>query len=147
MEVSMENVARKIVRGIVIRIKMFVNKCFMRVYHFGEWHIRPIETKTYIYEIAAALKDYFSKKNISSPCCVVEVGYGKCDIPIKKKKGAVRTDEEIEFNREVSRERIFIEHINRYIKRFRILSSRYRNKRIRFSLRATLICGVYNLQH
>ena len=42
---------------------------------------------------------------------------------------------------------IFIEHINRYIKRFKILSYRYRNKRRRFSLRASLICAIYNLQH
>lgn len=44
-------------------------------------------------------------------------------------------------------EEFFIEHINRYIKRFRILSSRYRNKRRRFALRASLICAIYNLQH
>ena len=85
---------------------------------------------------------------------VVDLGYKgiesihkKTDIPIKKKKGQERTQEEIAFNREVSRERIFIEHINRYLKRFRILSSRYRNKRRKFALRVTLICGFYNLQH
>ncbi|MEE1282391.1 MAG: IS5/IS1182 family transposase, partial [Acutalibacteraceae bacterium] len=32
------------------------------------------------------------------------------------------------------------------IKRFKILSSRYRNKRRRFALRVSLICGIYNFQ-
>ena len=85
---------------------------------------------------------------------VVDLGYKslenthhRCDIPIKKKKNQKRTQDEIDFNREVSRERIYIEHINRYLKRFRILSSRYRNKRRKFSLRVTLLCGFYNMQH
>lgn len=71
----------------------------------------------------------------------------RCDIPIKKQKGNERTKEEIEFNREIARQRIGIEHINRYLKRFRILGSRYRNKRRKFALRVMLICGIYNLQH
>ena len=77
----------------------------------------------------------------------IENSHKRTDIPIKKKKGQKRTLEEMDFNREVSRERIHIEHINRYLKRFRILSSRYRNKRKKFTLRVTLICGIYNLQH
>ena len=68
-------------------------------------------------------------------------------IPIKATKNHKLTPEEKTFNSFVSKLRIFIEHINRYIKRFRILSSRYRNKRKRFGLRATLICAIYNFQH
>jgi len=68
-------------------------------------------------------------------------------IPIKATKNHKLTPEEKAFNFFVSKLRIFIEHINRYIKRFRILSSRYRNKRKRFGLRATLICAIYNFQH
>ena len=49
-------------------------------------------------------------------------------IPIKATKNHKLTPEEKAFNSFVSKLRIFIEHINRYIKRFRILSSRYRNK-------------------
>ena len=57
------------------------------------------------------------------------------------------TAEEKAYNRMISKRRIYIEHINRYIKRFRILSSRYRNQRKRFALWASLICGIYNFQH
>ena len=48
------------------------------------------------------------------------------------------------FNREVSRERIMNEHVIGALKRFRILSDRYRNRRKRFGLRFNLIAGIYN---
>lgn len=76
---------------------------------------------------------------------------GICDyhknsiIPFRaSKKHKLSTDEKV-FNRELSKKRIYIEHINRYIKRFRILSSRYRNKRRKFALRVFLICAIFNL--
>lgn len=68
-------------------------------------------------------------------------------IPFKAAKNHKLTKEEKSFNSEISKKRIYIEHINRYIKRFRILSSRCRNKRKKFGLRAALICGIYNFQH
>ena len=68
-------------------------------------------------------------------------------IPVKASKNHPLTEEEKKLNREISKRRIYIEHINRYIKRFRILSYRYRNKRKRFGLRVSLICGIYNFQH
>ncbi len=78
-------------------------------------------------------------------------GISKCHInstvPIKKSKKHKLTSEEKPFNSNVSKRRIYIEHINRYLKRFRIMSSRYRNKRRKFGLRASLLCGIYNFQH
>lgn len=68
-------------------------------------------------------------------------------IPIKAKRGQPLSAFEKVYNSVVSKCRIYIEHINRYIKRFRMFSSRYRNKRARFGLRFSLICGVYNFQH
>lgn len=67
--------------------------------------------------------------------------------PVKATKNCKLSDIEKAFNSDLSKRRIFIEHINRYIKRFRILSSRYRNKRRKFSLRVSLICAIYNFQH
>ncbi len=67
--------------------------------------------------------------------------------PVKASKNHKLSSEERKTNAAVSRRRIYIEHINRYIKRFRILSSRYRNKRKKFGLRASLICGIFNFQH
>ncbi len=41
--------------------------------------------------------------------------------------------------------RVVIEHINSQLKRFRILSERYRNKQKRFGLRMNLIAALVNL--
>ncbi|MDR2569905.1 MAG: hypothetical protein LBD23_06365 [Oscillospiraceae bacterium] len=40
--------------------------------------------------------------------------------------------------------RIYVEHVIRRIKRFKIFSSRYRNKRKRHGLRMSLMRGIYN---
>ena len=66
--------------------------------------------------------------------------------PNKSSKHHRLTDEEKDFNRKLSSQRIFIEHINGWIKRFKILSYRYRNKRLRHGLRVALICGIYNME-
>ena len=68
-------------------------------------------------------------------------------VPIKATKDRPLSTLEKLYNKLVSKCRIYIEHINRYVKRFRIFSSRYRNKRKRFALRFSLICGIYNFQH
>ena len=70
-------------------------------------------------------------------------------IPIKKSKNTPLTAEAKAHNHSVSKRRIVIENINRRIKRFDILSDRYRNKRKRHGLRMTIICAIHNmdLQH
>ena len=49
-------------------------------------------------------------------------------------------------NKELSSERIIIEHTNQKLKVFKILSERYRNRRKRFALRFNLIAGFYNYE-
>ena len=65
-------------------------------------------------------------------------------LPKKRSKNHPLTDQERKSNREISRKRIFIEHVIRFVKRFRILSERYRNRRKRFALRFSLIAGFCN---
>ncbi len=65
-------------------------------------------------------------------------------IPIKKLKKKELSPEAKLINKEISRRRIPIEHLNRRIKVFRILSERYRNRRRRFGLRMNLIAGLIN---
>lgn len=65
-------------------------------------------------------------------------------IPIKKPKNMALPDEAKRINKEISRRRIRIEHINSKIKIFRILGERYRNRRKRFGLRMNLIAGLIN---
>jgi hypothetical protein len=66
--------------------------------------------------------------------------------PIKKKKGGKLTKEEKQYNRELNRLRIAVEHVNRRLKIFKILSNPYRNRHKRFGLRANLIAGIYNYE-
>jgi len=65
-------------------------------------------------------------------------------LPKKKSKKKPLTKEEKAFNRKISSERIFNEHAIGFIKRFKILSERYRNRRKRFGLRFNLIAGICN---
>lgn len=67
-------------------------------------------------------------------------------IPKKKSKKYPLTKEEKKQNREVSRKRIVVENVLCMLKRFRILSDRYRNRRKRFGLRFNLIAGMYNYE-
>jgi len=64
--------------------------------------------------------------------------------PKKRSKKHPLTKEDRRLNREVSRERIMNEHVIGALKRFRIISDRYRNRRKRFGLRFNLIAGIYN---
>jgi len=66
--------------------------------------------------------------------------------PYKRSKNHRLAADEKRFNHELSSKRIFIEHINAWIKRFKILAYKYRNKRLRHGLRMVLICGIYNLE-
>jgi hypothetical protein len=67
-------------------------------------------------------------------------------LPKKKTKRNPLTTEEKVVNREISSDRVCNEHAIGFIKRFRILSERYRNRRKRFGLRFNLIAGICNFE-
>lgn len=67
-------------------------------------------------------------------------------IPHKKTKKKPLTFQQKAENRQQSQARVVVENVIRCLKVFRILSSRYRNRRRRFSLRANLIAGLYNYE-
>ena len=73
-----------------------------------------------------------------------EIIQTKLFIPIKKPRMIKLTSDAKKINKEISRRRIPIEHINSRFKCFRILSERYRNRRKRFGLRVNLIAGLIN---
>ena len=66
--------------------------------------------------------------------------------PKKKSKYHPLTIEQKSANRDLARQRIYVEHVIRKVKVFRILSERYRNRRKRFGLRFNLIASLYNLE-
>jgi len=85
--------------------------------------------------------------------CLADAGYqGLAELhansrtPQKKSKHHPLSIEQKVANRELARQRIYVEHVIGKVKVFRILSERYRNRRKRFGLRFNLIASLYNLE-
>ena len=66
--------------------------------------------------------------------------------PRKKSKNKPLSDEDKEYNRTLSSERVGNENAIGFIKRFKIVSERYRNRRRRFALRFSLLAGICNFE-
>ena len=68
------------------------------------------------------------------------------EIPKKKKKLKPLTKDEKKGNHELSSRRVCVENVLCVLKRFKVISERYRNRRKRFGLRFNLIAGIYNYE-
>ena len=68
----------------------------------------------------------------------------KAKLPKKKSKKKPLTQEEKKENRRISSQRVTNEHAIGFLKRFKAISERYRNRRKRFGLRFNLIAGICN---
>jgi hypothetical protein len=84
---------------------------------------------------------------------VVDSGYQglqrihtKTELPKKKTKKTPLSKEDKKNNRNLSSKRVLNENVIGMLKRFKIISDRYRNRRRRFGLRFNLIAGIYNLE-
>ena len=66
--------------------------------------------------------------------------------PIKGSKYHKLNSDEKCYNRKISSERVTNEHAIGFLKRFKILSERYRNRRKRFGLRVNLLAGICNFE-
>ncbi len=70
--------------------------------------------------------------------------HANTELPIKKpRKSSLSKDDKI-YNKKLASERAINENVIASIKKFKIVSDRYRNRRRRFGLRFNLICGIYN---
>lgn len=65
------------------------------------------------------------------------------DLPQKKSKNKPLTKQLMKNNRQLAKERVYIEHTNRKCKVFKLLKNHYRSHS-RFGLRATLIAAFVN---
>jgi hypothetical protein len=68
------------------------------------------------------------------------------ETPVKRLKGKKLTKDLKKYNRDLNRLRIVVEHVNRRLKIFNILSNQYRNRHRRFGLRSNLIAVIYNYE-
>ena len=106
--------------------------------------------KTHDFNIFKKSKVYLSKNTHG----LVDTGYigitklqSNFEVPAKRKnkKEHKLSKEQKENNRRLSSLRVTNEHIIGFVKRFSILSERYRNRRKRFGLRFNLIAAICNL--
>ena len=67
-------------------------------------------------------------------------------IPFKRRRNSKLSREEKLHNHQLASKRIFVEHVIGRLKRFKVISERYRNRRRRFGLRFNLIAGIYNYE-
>ncbi len=65
-------------------------------------------------------------------------------MPHKKSKKNPLTMEQKNQNKEQRSSRVEVEHVFASIKRFKIISQKYRNRRRRFGLRFNLIAAIHN---
>ena len=66
--------------------------------------------------------------------------------PKKKPRKVIFSSVDKKINKKLAQERVGIENVFAYLKRFRILQGRYRNRRKRFGLRFNLIAAIYNYE-
>ena len=65
--------------------------------------------------------------------------------PAKRKKNQKLSKEEKERNREISKQRIVIEHVFAYMKRFKIIGSLYRDNLKKLHKIINIVAGIHNL--
>lgn len=87
-----------------------------------------------------------TKKRVDSGYQGIQQQEDNVIIPKKATKLHPLTKIEKEENRDKAKLRIPVEHTMSRIKRFKITSHPYRNRRKRFSLRMHLICGILNYE-
>jgi len=70
--------------------------------------------------------------------------HANSELPLKKSKKRPLTKLDKIYNRTISSKRIDVENVIGFLKRFKIIADRYRNRRRRFGLRFNLISGICN---
>lgn len=72
--------------------------------------------------------------------------HAKSELPKKKTKNNPLTKEDKQKNQDLASERVVNENVIGMLKRFKIISEKYRNRRKRFGLRFNLISAIYNME-
>ena len=72
--------------------------------------------------------------------------FGNAQVPFKASKHKPLTKAQKQFNRQLAKERILIEHINRDCKIFRICKEQYRGKHKNYQRTWKLVASIVNLK-
>ena len=70
--------------------------------------------------------------------------HANSEIPFKRTKKKPLSVEDKAYNHAISSSRVTVENVIGFLKRFKIIAYRYRNRRKRFGLRFNLIAGICN---
>jgi DDE superfamily endonuclease len=70
--------------------------------------------------------------------------HAKTTMPKKRSKNKPLSKDNEQNNRQLAQQRVRVENVIACIKRFKIISDKYRNRRKRFGLRFSLIAALYN---
>jgi hypothetical protein len=124
---------------------IFANKETLEIIAIAVCHGKSHDFKLYKDEFGYAIAEWIKLMGDSGFQGILDF-HKNSETPKKKPRSGKLTKEEKAENRRISRERIFIENINACLKVFKILANKYRNRRKRFGLRISLICGIYNFE-
>lgn len=72
--------------------------------------------------------------------------HSRSELPKKRNKKTPLTKEDKKKNHELASARVVNENVIGMLKRFKIISNKYRNRRKRFGLRFNLITAIYNME-
>ena len=72
--------------------------------------------------------------------------YKNAEVPFKATKKTPLTKEQKQYNRQLAKERIIIEHLNRECKIFRICKEQYRGKHKNYEKTWKLVAAIVNLK-
>ena len=120
-----------------------MNKETLEVIAIAQAKGRTHDFKLYKDEFGSAVAEWIKLMGDSGFQGILEF-HKNSETPKKKSKKEPLTASDKANNKRISQERIFIENVNASLKIFKILSNKYRNRRKRFGLRMSLICGIYN---
>ena len=70
----------------------------------------------------------------------------KTRIPAKKPKGKKLTKKQKKHNKQLSKERVAIEHVIGKIKKFGIIGTKFRNRHKSYDTRMSVACGIVNFR-
>ena len=123
---------------------MVVDKQSQRIIctHFCEG--RQHDFKLYQLSNVTPMKE--TERKVDSGYQGAQHNHAKTSLPMKKKKGEGLDCEAKRENQKLASERVLNEHVVGRLKRFKILSCRYRNRRKKFALRFNLIAGIHNFE-
>ena len=74
------------------------------------------------------------------------VGRANTTTPMKKPRGGELTPDQKEFNRQISQERVYVEHLIRVIKIFRIAKELFRMREGMYEMVVGCVCGLVRLR-